>query len=114
MISIGGGYLQHKIKLYDAQQKIAAIKGDLVYGYDRLTSGFSLKQFVGYLFLSENRFVNFYAGIESYQAFTKSVRKFNYDTGLPDTDGRVDLLTGIRLGWILPLYKKKPNEYYTN
>ncbi len=112
MVMVGGGYLEHKVKLYDAQRKIAAIKGELAYGYDRLTNGFALSQFVGYLFLSENRMLNFYAGFECYQAFTSSVRKMNYDTGLPDTKKRLDVLTGIRFGWILPLYKKKPNDFY--
>jgi hypothetical protein len=112
MITVGAGVLQHKIKLYDAQQNIAAIRGDLVYGYDRLSLGISFSQFVGYLFLGENRMLNFYMGFETYQALTKSVRKFNYDTGLPDTQQRLDILGGFRFGWILPLYKKRPDTYY--
>jgi hypothetical protein len=112
MVTIGGGYLQHKINLYDSQQKIAAVKGDLKHGYDRLTNGFSVSQFIGYIFLSENKLTNFYAGFEAYQAFTQSVRKYNYDTGLPDTKQRLDLLYGFRIGWILPLYKKRPNDFY--
>jgi hypothetical protein len=114
MVMVGGGYLQHKVNLYDAQQRIAAIKGDLKYGYDRLTNGFSTSQFLGYLFLSENKLLNFYFGVEAYQAVTTSVRKLNYDTGLADTKQRLDLLYGIRFGWILPLYKKKPNDFYIN
>lgn len=114
MVSVGAGYLQSKIKLYDAQQKIAAVKGDLAHGYDRLSGGFSLTQFVGYMFLSDNRFLNLYFGVESYQGFTHSIRKLNYDTGLPDTQKRLDMLFGLRFGWIVPLYKKTPNEFYYN
>ncbi|MCC6371329.1 MAG: hypothetical protein IT236_10020 [Bacteroidia bacterium] len=114
MISIGTGYMQHKINLYDAQQKIAAIKGSLKYGYDRLSNGISFSQFIGYLNLSENRMLNFYVGVQLYQGLTSSVRKLNYDTGLPDTKQRLDVLTGMRVGWILPLYKKKPNDFYIN
>jgi hypothetical protein len=114
MVTVGAGYIQHKIKLYDAQHKIAAVKDELAYGYDRLTSGFSTSQFIGYLFLGENRMTNFYFGLEAYQCFTKSVRKLNYDTGLPDTKSRLDLLFGFRFGWILPLYKRKPYNYYYN
>lgn len=112
MVSFGAGYLQHKINVYDAQQKVAALKDELKYGFDRLSNGVSLSQFIGYLFLSENRMLNFYAGFECYQAFTTSVRKMNYDTGLPDTGRRFDMLTGFRVGWVLPLYKKKPNDFY--
>lgn len=114
MVNIGAGYLHSKIKLYDAQRKIAAIKGDLVYGYDRLSSGFSVTQFIGYMYLGDNRLLNLYFGIEGCQAFTQSVRKLNYDTGLPDTKKRLDMLYGLRFGWILPLYKKKPSEFYYN
>ncbi len=114
MVTVGAGYLQHKINLYDAQQRIAAIKGELRYGYDRLTLGFSTSQFVGYLYLSENRLLNFYFGVETVQAFSKSLRKLNYDTGLTDTKQRLDLLYGLKFGWILPLYKKRPKEFYTD
>jgi hypothetical protein len=112
LLSVGFGYLQHKINLYDAQQKIAAIKGELKYGYDRLSNGLMISQFVGYMILSKNRLLNIYMGIEGAQAFTKSVRKFNFDTGLTDTKQRLDILTGLKFGWILPLYKKTPNEFY--
>lgn len=110
--TIGVGYLQHKINIYDAQSRVAAVSGERKYGYDRLSKGLSLTQFIGYMYLSDNRLLNFYFGVEAYQAFTTSVRKFNYDTGLPDTKQRFDGLLGLRLGWILPLYKKVPNEYY--
>ncbi|MBS1650837.1 MAG: hypothetical protein JSU07_02390 [Bacteroidetes bacterium] len=112
VVMLGAGYLQHKINLYDANQRIAAIRGTMVYGYDRLTNGISFSQFIGYIYLSKSRYTNFYAGFEAFQAITKSVRKFNYDTGLPDTKQRLDILTGFRIGWILPLYKKKPAEFY--
>lgn len=112
MFTIGGGYLQHKVNLFDYQKKVAAVKGDLKYGYDRLTNGFSTSQFLGYMYMGSNRLLNFYFGLEAYQAFTQSVRKLNYDTGMPDTAKRLDLLYGFRVGWILPLYKKTPNEFY--
>lgn len=114
LLMAGVGYLQHKINLYDAQQRVAGLKGDLKYGYDRLSIGPSFSQFAGYLNLSDNRLLNFYIGIQAYQAFTKSVRKLNYDTGLSDTGQRRDVLTGLRAGWILPLYKKKPRDFYYN
>lgn len=112
LLCLGVGALQHKINVYDGQRNIAAIKGDLVHGYDRLSAGFSVSESIGYLFLSENRLLNFYFGLEFYQATTQSLRKLNYDTGISDTQKRLDGLAGFRIGWILPLYKKAPNEYY--
>ncbi len=112
--NFGFGYLQHKIKLYDAQQKIAAVKGDLKKGYDRLSGGYAMEQFIGYLFLSDNRLINFIAGFEFHEAITKSYRGFNYDTGLADTKTRFDYLIGFRFGWVLPLYKRGPQKFYYN
>lgn len=110
--TFGFGYLQHKIKLYDANQKIAAVKGDMAKGYDRLSGGFAMNQFIGYLFLSNNRLVNIVAGFEFHEAFTKSYRGYNYDTGLADTKQRNDYLIGFRIGWVLPLYRRTLDFYY--
>lgn len=113
MMTLGVGYLQHYINFYDASQKVAAVNGKMRYGYDRLTDGIALSQFIGYLYLSDNRLSNFYIGAEFYEAFTKSVRGFNFDTGQFDKGKRLDLLFGIRVGWILPLYKKMAiGDYY--
>lgn len=114
MINAGAGYMQHKIHFVDVQQKIAAINGDIRNGFDRLSNGLSLYQFVGYIYLSDNRLLNFYAGFESYQGFTKSVRKLNYDAGLADTKSRFDMAMGLRFGWILPLYSRAPKQYFYN
>lgn len=115
IINLGFGYMQHKVKLYDAQQKIAAIKGDLKKGYDRLSGGFVMHQFIGYVFLSSNRLVNFITGFEFYEGFTKSYRGFNYDTALPDNKQRFDMLIGFRIGWVLPLYSRGgTGTYYYN
>lgn len=114
IFTIGVGYLQHKINLYDAQRRIAAVNGDLKKGYDHLSGGISFSQFIGYLHISENRFLNYYLGFEASQTLAKSFRKMNYNTGLPDTKQRFDGLAGFRIGWILPLYKKRPNDFYYN
>lgn len=110
--TLGGGYMQHKVKLYDANQKIAAVKGDLKKGYDRLSGGFALSQFIGYKYLSNNRLANCYFGIELFEGFTQSYRQINYDTGLKDTQKRFDMSVGFRFGWILPLYKRTKDFYY--
>lgn len=110
--TLGAGHMQHKIKLYDAEKKVAAVHGDYYKGYDRYSGGFALSQFVGYMYLSNNRLANCYIGIEAYEGFTKSYRGYNYDTGLADTKQRFDVLKGIRIGWILPLYKRTKDFYY--
>lgn len=108
----GIGYMQHKVNIYDVGKTLVQIHGDLVKGYDRLTGGIALNQFVGYLFMSKNRITNFYAGIELQEGFTKGLRGYQYDTGLADGAPRMDILYGIRFGWLLPLYRKAPKDFY--
>lgn len=110
----GIGYMQHKIHFVDINVQVAAFNGEIRNGYDRLSNGICLSQFAGYLFLSDNRFLNFYTGVEAFEGITKSVRKLNYDTGLPDTKTRFDVLLGLRIGWILPLYSRTPKNYFYN
>jgi hypothetical protein len=105
-VNVGIGYMQHKI-LYDIRQKqnLPHIDGEYAKGYDRLSSGFSLDQFIGYYYMSNNRAANFKIGFTFTQAFTKNQRGFNYDTGLVDNASRIDLMYGIKGSWILPFYK---------
>lgn len=114
LLCLGSGYMQHKINLYDAQQKVAAIRGELEKGYDLLSAGWSNSLFLGYMHLGENQLLNYYVGFELYQGFTKNVRGINFATGMADTKNRFDLLAGLRLGWILPLYHRTPNNLYYN
>jgi hypothetical protein len=112
VLMAGLGFLQHKIRIEDIGNQSPQLAGDYKKGYDRLTSGLSVHEFVGYMYLGENRMVNFFGGIELTQAFTKSRRSWDYDLMRRDETKRFDLLSGVRIGWILPLYKKAPKEYY--
>jgi hypothetical protein len=81
-------------------------------GYDRLTNGLSLNQFIGYYHLSNNRLINFYIGAQGTEGITQSRREWNLDTQTHDTAKRLDMLFGLRAGWILNLYQRAPNDYY--
>jgi hypothetical protein len=48
----------------------------------------------------------------SVQAWTKNRRGFNFDTGKEDNEMRLDIMTGFKAAWILPLYKKVPDAHY--
>ena len=111
MLVCGPGFLQHKIHIVsDAPQ----LGGDYKKGYDRLSYGAAVSAFLGYLFLSNKRLLNFYFGLDYVQAWTKNRRGYNYDTMQYDTAKRTDIMTGVKAGWILPLYKKVPDEFYYN
>lgn len=112
--TLGLGYLQHKVRIDVPGGNVPQLAGDYKKGYDKLTSGLALTEFVGYLFLGNNRMLNFFGGFEFTQAFTKSRRTYDFDLKAKDNNNRTDLLYGFRIGWVLPLYKKMPNEYYYN
>jgi hypothetical protein len=112
MLTAGVGYMHHKIKIYDNGARSPQFNKELLKGYDRLTSGIMATEFVGYYYLSRNRYVNFYAGFEFYQGFTKSRRSWDYSLMRADTENRIDLLSGFRVGWVLPLYKSTARTKY--
>lgn len=111
---MGAGFLQHKIRIEHNNNAIPILEDDYLKGYDRLTNGFLLTEFIGYRYLSNKRLLNFFAGFEFMQGLTVNRRDYNFDLMGPDKTKRIDLLSGIRFGWILPIYKQAPQEFYYN
>lgn len=113
-LNLGAGVLTHKIRLLDNANSTTQILGEYAKGYDRFTMGPALKQFVGYHHLSKNRRVNFYFGMEIIEGFTKNQRSFNFDDFQAETDTRLDVLVGLKLGWVLPFYLEsaKTESFY--
>lgn len=110
--TLGLGFFQHKIRIQDDPFGfVSSLSGDYKKGYDRLTNGFASTQFIGYQYLSKNRRINLMIGMEFTQAWTKNQRSFNFDQRSAESDTRLDLLTGWRIGWTLPLYiGENPDE----
>ncbi|MEZ5084365.1 MAG: hypothetical protein R2750_13110 [Bacteroidales bacterium] len=107
------GYFQHKIRIEVLDNSAPQLLDDYKKGYDRLSGGFGISEFIGYMFLSNNRLLNFYGGLEFNQAWTKPLRKVNFDTRLPDEkQNRFDSLMGFRIGWMIPVFKRLPEKYY--
>ncbi len=113
MFSVGAGFIQHKIRIETIGNNAPQLSKQYKKGYDRLTNGFLLSQNLGYLYLSDNRLVNFYIGFECMQGFTQNRRSYDYDLMKQDTEKRVDILYGGKFAWILPMYKRAPQEFYT-
>ncbi len=110
----GFGFIQHKIRIEVIGNNVPELDKQYKKGYDRLTNGFLLTQSLGYMYLSNNRLLNFYFGLECLEGFTQNRRSYDYDLMAQDTKKRVDILYGARIAWILPLYKKSPSEFYTH
>lgn len=110
-ITGAAGILAHYIRIQDDARSLPQIEGDYLKGYDRLTRGFALREFIGYQHVTENKRVNFYIGLEFTQGFTTSVREVNFDTGLPTSkERRFDGLIGLKAAWILPFFNDYEDE----
>lgn len=108
--SFAVGVLEHRIRLVDNSQNVLKVAGDRKKGYDRLTRGVATKQVIAYHHLSSNRRINYSIGFEFVQGFTSGVRAIDWDTGLPPSSGRLDLMVGIKAVWILPFWSGRSSE----
>lgn len=111
LLQLGVGIWQHKIYLQNQGYFAPQINGDYLKGYDRLTGGPFLRQSIGYLNLSNKKLINYYIGFDFTQGFTQGQRGINYDTGKPDNESRLDLGIGVRVGWILPFYRREDRDF---
>lgn len=112
VLNVGLGFIQHKIRIETIGNNVPQLDKEYKKGYDRLTNGLLLSENLGYMYLSNNRLVNFYFGFECMQGFTQSRRSYDYDLMKQDTKKRLDIIYGGKVAWILPLYKKAPQEFY--
>lgn len=111
-IKAGIGFMQHRIYIQETSQKVPQLQGDYIKGYDRLSNGWMLRQSIGYTHFSDHRLINYYVGIDLSQGFTMNRRTVNYDTGLADTQQRIDIAAALVLRWYLPIYKRRTQEFY--
>ena len=114
--NFGVGWLAHKIRIETQEQVVPQLELDYKKGYDRLTSGFNTQQLIGYAYMANQGFLNFYGGLYCQQGYTFNRRTIFYDQ--PDTpvskDMMLDIQYGFKLGWLIPIYKRQPKEYYFN
>ena len=103
--TVGVGLLQHKIRVQDDPSSfVPGLDNNYKKGYDNLSNGLSIKEFIGYQHMARNRLINFYAGIEFIQGFTNNRRSYNFNEMAKIDEPRFDMLMGFRLGWTLPFY----------
>lgn len=104
------GFIQHKINIFNRDKDVAELWGDYLKGYDRLTNGWFLEQYLGYSFFSRNGLLNFNLGLDYMIAFTQGRRDYQFDLMRPDNAKRIDMLLGVRGGWLLPIFRKKSDD----
>ena len=112
LVQLGGGMLQHKIRIEVAANSAPQLKGDYKKGYDHLCNGPAVSQFIGYQYLGNSRKINFFAGLEFAEAYTFSRRSYYFNDMIRPNEKRIDLLFSLKTGWYLPLYKKTRQSFY--
>ena len=109
-LTIGVGFLQHKIRIQDNNGSAPQLSEPYTSGYDRLTNGWALNQFVGYQLVSRDKKLNFFIGVDCTEGFTRNRRGFNYDTRQFDKEKRLDILYGVRVGWSTVLFSNSKSD----
>ncbi len=111
LIQGGVGYLQHKIQI-DHFGTVFQLNAPYDKGYDYFTSGLLISEYVAFYHSGNKRTVNFTAGFQFMQGFTKNRRAYNYNTRSADTEPKLDLFFGLRASWFLPIYDKNAQKFY--
>jgi hypothetical protein len=110
----GIGYVQHRTRIDTQDQVIPSLELEYRKGYDRYTTGVSFHQFLGYAFMANQGFVNFYGGFYINEGITYNRREVFFDQ--PDTPvstkAMLDIQYGFKLGWFIPIYQRKPKDFY--
>lgn len=106
------GFMEHKVLIRDRDNTIPSVRGAYKKGYDRLTNGVFVEQYLGYVHFAKNNLFNLHAGLNVAAGFTKGRRDYLFDVMRPDNAARIDLLMGIRIGWYIPIFKRKSEEIY--
>lgn len=114
MLLFGAGFMQHQLLINARGDNFPYLSGEYLKGYDRLHNGFAMSQYIGYIYMGNNRSVNFKAGFEFIEGFTRNRRGYNYDTKQPDNADKFDFYIGLKVGYVFPLYSKKKGSKSSN
>ncbi len=112
-VGLGAGWMEHRIRIQnDPVQSVNQLVGPYRAGYDRLSAGPALYQFLGFQQLSANGLLNFHIGAEIFQGFTSAQRDFDFATAGSLQEQRFDVLAGLRVGFIITLYRGEGREIF--
>ncbi len=111
-LKLGAGYMRHKVRIQTQKNVVPQLEDEYLEGYDRLTAGPAALAYVGYQHFGNKNRVNFHIGVELMAGFTRSLRAFNFDTEQANKIDRLDLLSGLRFGWSLPIYRKADTGFH--
>jgi len=113
-VNVGAGFLAHKIRIETQDHVVPQLELDYRKGYDKLTSGLNTSQFIGYSFMANKGFANFYGGFYAQQGYTFNRRTVFFESPEIEVskDMMLDLQFGAKFAWIVPIYKRQPKDFY--
>ena len=110
---VGGGLLQHKIRVQDNAETITALSEEYLPGYDRLTNGPALHLGLGYQYQSPTGNFHFHILGDLYGAQTISRRDFDYASGKYLDTKRTDVFAGASIAYVVIISRvSKPDNIY--
>lgn len=112
VLKAGIGVLQHYMHINNPNNAVLSLNEEYRKGYDRLTLGFSLYQFIGYQHLTKKNLLCFYGGIEIVENWAKRQRAYDFSLMAKDNNKYFESIIGFKVGWIIPLYKHNPYRVF--
>lgn len=113
-IRLGLQYLEHRTWIETREDDYPPLEEEYRKLYDKKRAGLATYQFIGYRHFSNNRFANFFIGVDFYQGFTTDYRSYNVDLMQETDENYFDMLIGLRIGWAIPSYKRYTDKFYIN
>jgi hypothetical protein len=110
MLLTGVGFMQHKILIDDKGNSVPQVDGNYRKGYDRLTNGPALEEYVAFTHFARKGLIHYHIGLDALFGFTQDRRGYLFDVMHTDNQQRVDILFGIRGGWYIPIFKRKSED----
>lgn len=111
---VGVGLLEHKIRITDTEESFFQVAPAYAKGYDELSNGLMLSEYIGYLNIDPRHLLNFHFGVYVEEGFTQNRRSWDFDERRKDSDKRLDILVGLRGTWLLPIFGRGEERSYTH
>lgn len=111
-VKVGAGFMRHKVRVQTQKNVVPQLEDEYLHGYDRLAAGPAAIGYIGYQYFGNKHMVNFHVGLEVMAGSTKALHPYNFDTEQYNKANRLDMLTGLRVGWSLPIYRKADTGFH--
>ncbi len=112
LIMTSFGFLLHKIAINVRETSLPQLSKVYRQGYDRMSNGPVLSQFVGGTFMMRRRYASAYLGVTFDVAFTQGRRAFDFYSHAPLNDKRIDMFVGLKFAWIIPVFTQTSEKEF--